>query len=112
MQVYGTLEVININSLTIEYTCVLCKGSMVTQQVTNPYCFSCNKAGDILKNPSLQAKITLQDDIAIIVLLSGVVVDKVLGLPHPFLVLYETCLNDLKCTLLYIRKVGFFTIDN
>ncbi|MCO5554857.1 hypothetical protein L7F22_008393 [Adiantum nelumboides] len=40
--VIGSLEIVNINSIGIEFMCGLCKGNRVSRQSSNPYCFICN----------------------------------------------------------------------
>lgn len=110
-QVFGTLEITNINSFFVEFVCTTCKSSRVSWQATHPYCFACNKISEIVKSPSLQAKITLRDASVVNVFLYGLVVDKVLNLQCPFLDLYSSNLNELKCVLLDVKKVGVFTID-
>ncbi|MCO5584525.1 hypothetical protein L7F22_038453 [Adiantum nelumboides] len=67
-KIFGTLEILNLNSLDIQYTCVA---------------------------------VTLQ----------GGIVDSVLGLPQPFMLLYEDNLVDLKASLATLRKIGTFEID-
>ncbi|MCO5608092.1 hypothetical protein L7F22_062298 [Adiantum nelumboides] len=53
-KVFGTLEIVNINSLEVEYVCESCKGRNVSRQLCNPYCYSCGKPVQILKLLSLQ----------------------------------------------------------
>ncbi|MCO5580425.1 hypothetical protein L7F22_034291 [Adiantum nelumboides] len=95
-KVFGTLEIVNINSLKVEYVCESCKGQNVSRQICNPFCYSCGKPVQILKLPSLQAKISLQNGESVQVILQGNVVDVVLGLSKPFLTVFEENFIDLK----------------
>ncbi|MCO5582372.1 hypothetical protein L7F22_036266 [Adiantum nelumboides] len=111
-KIFGTLEIINVNSLNIQYTCDYCKGSNVSRQVSNPFCFTCGKLSTILKTPILQAKLIPQSGEGVVVALQGGILDAVLGLSQHFMRLYEENLVDLKSSLATIKKVGTFVIDN
>ncbi|MCO5614495.1 hypothetical protein L7F22_068778 [Adiantum nelumboides] len=89
--VFGTLEIVNLNSLDIQYSCDNCKGGNVSRQLSNPFCFTCGKLVSIVKTPVLQAKLIAQAGKDVIVTFQGVIVDDVLGLSQPFMQLYEPC---------------------
>ncbi|MCO5547347.1 hypothetical protein L7F22_000796 [Adiantum nelumboides] len=110
-KIFGTLEILNLNSLDIQYTCDYCKGSNVSCQVLNPFCYMCGKLSTILKNPLLQAKSIPQTGEGVAVTLQGGIVDSVLGLPQPFMRLYEDNLVDLKASLATLKKIETFEID-
>ncbi|MCO5546897.1 hypothetical protein L7F22_000334 [Adiantum nelumboides] len=75
--VFGSLEIVNINSVGLEFICGLCKGNCVSRQPSNPYCFSCEKTTEISKVPCLQCKLTGQDGSPTFVTLRGKIVDQV-----------------------------------
>ncbi|MCO5569519.1 hypothetical protein L7F22_023232 [Adiantum nelumboides] len=110
-KVFGTLEIVNINSLEVEYVCECCKGQNVSRQICNPFCYSCGKPVQILKVPSLQAKICLQNGEIIQVILQEEVVDSVLGLSKPFLNLFEENFLDQKSSLIALTKNDTFSVD-
>ncbi|MCO5587014.1 hypothetical protein L7F22_040959 [Adiantum nelumboides] len=95
LEVFGTLEIVNLNSLDIQYSCESCRGGNVSRQLSNPFCVTCGKLVSILKTPVLQAKLIAQIGKAIIVTLQGLIVDEVLGLSQPFTLIYENNLSDL-----------------
>ncbi|MCO5582224.1 hypothetical protein L7F22_036116 [Adiantum nelumboides] len=109
--VFGTLEIVNLNSLDIQYNCDNCKGGNVSCQLSNPFCFFCGKLVSIVKTPILQAKLIAQAGEDVIVTLQGVIVDDVLGLSQPFMQLYENNLADLKASLAMLKKLGTCEID-
>ncbi|KAI5059022.1 hypothetical protein GOP47_0025341 [Adiantum capillus-veneris] len=110
-KVFGTLEIVNINSLEVEYVCDSCKGRNVSRQICNPFCYSCGNPVQIVKLPSLQAKICLQNGEAVQVIMQGNIVDVVLNLPKPFLSLFYENLLDLKSSLVAFSKAGTYSID-
>ncbi|MCO5576306.1 hypothetical protein L7F22_030115 [Adiantum nelumboides] len=42
-KVFRTLEIMNINSLEVEYVYEFCKSQNVSRQICNPFCYSCVK---------------------------------------------------------------------
>ncbi|KAI5057701.1 hypothetical protein GOP47_0027716 [Adiantum capillus-veneris] len=110
-KVFGTLEIVNVNNVGVEYICEACKGNFVSRQTSKPYCFSCQKNSIILKEPSLQAKITLQGGSFINVDVKGKLVDEVLRLSLPFVDLYNSNVVELKSSLMSVKKIEEFTIN-
>ncbi|KAI5084980.1 hypothetical protein GOP47_0001149 [Adiantum capillus-veneris] len=110
-KIFSTLEVVNVNSLGVEYICESCKGVRVSRQASNPFCFTCDKVSNVLKVPSVQEKVALQNGSVANVTLDGKVVDQVLCLRRPFLELYDDNLVSLKSSLVNLKKVGTFTVD-
>ncbi|KAI5054006.1 hypothetical protein GOP47_0031098 [Adiantum capillus-veneris] len=88
-KVFGTLEIVSVNSLDVEYSC----DSTITKQSVLP------------------AKLYPQDGEVVSVILQGAVVDSVLGFSGPFLQLFDQSLVELKSSLLNFKKGGWFTID-
>ncbi|KAI5065573.1 hypothetical protein GOP47_0020268 [Adiantum capillus-veneris] len=95
-KVFGTLEIVNVNNVGVEYICEACKGNFVSRQTSEPYCFSYQKNSAILKVPSLPAKVTLQGGSCINVDVKEKLVDKVLRLSLPFADLYNSNVVELK----------------
>ncbi|MCO5590405.1 hypothetical protein L7F22_044375 [Adiantum nelumboides] len=84
IQVFSSLEVVNVNSVGLKYLCGVCKSAKVSRQSSNPHCFACNKVFEIWKVLALQAKLVPRDDKGISVTLHGKIVDRALRLPSSF----------------------------
>ncbi|KAI5056795.1 hypothetical protein GOP47_0028613 [Adiantum capillus-veneris] len=110
-KVFGTLEIASVNSLDVEYSCGLCKGTNVSRQAINPFCCTCGMKTQIVKSPLLPARIYPQDGVVVAVILQGAIVDSILGFSQPFLHYFEHNLVELKSSLLNFKKAGWFTID-
>ncbi|MCO5581382.1 hypothetical protein L7F22_035264 [Adiantum nelumboides] len=53
-KIFGTLEIVNVNSLDVEYVCEVCKGTNVSRQASNPFCYSCGQKSKISKSQWLE----------------------------------------------------------
>ncbi|KAI5059191.1 hypothetical protein GOP47_0025510 [Adiantum capillus-veneris] len=84
-----TLEIVSVNSLDVEFFCGVCKGSNVSHQATNPFCYSCGRKFAIVKQSVLPAKIAPQDGEAVGIIFQGVVINSVLGFFPPILAPFQ-----------------------
>ncbi|MCO5607665.1 hypothetical protein L7F22_061863 [Adiantum nelumboides] len=107
-KVFGSLEIININSLEVEYVCSFCKGRNVSRQICNLFCYFWGQPVQIVKVLSLQAKINLQNCEAVMFILQGSVIETILNLPRPFLTLFDENLVELKSCLIALTRNGTF----
>ncbi|KAI5070365.1 hypothetical protein GOP47_0014708 [Adiantum capillus-veneris] len=110
-KVFSTLEIESVNSLDVEYSCGLCKGTNVSRQAINPFCYTCGMKTQIVKSPLLSARIYPQDGVVVAVILQGAIVDSILGFSQPFLHYFEHNRVELKSSLLNFKKASRFTID-
>ena len=111
MQVYGVLEVIGINSILFQKVCLVCKATCPILGVEG-FCFACNSVVQVQEIGRLEGRITQPDRSSVCVTLSGLEVDRVLGLLEPFTVIYSRSVLEAKDILGSVKRIGNFVLNH